>query len=721
MQRKILAAIALMMLLMFGVFNMVGMVSAAIDRDDFPRLDDLYLKEASDEEHMISMATGGEVDTAMDIRDPDNVELLQGAPYNWKINAEPGYGIHITNVNCRPYYPDSAGEKVDYYGRGPGDSGFPLNVTELRFALKLLISGSQMATWVADVFDWTQVPLDTVITTAHGDWYNSEMTVYGYEPELALDVLNGAGWFNDTADAAAAAALPGHEHWVAHGGADGEWYNINPDIGPTVQLRQIRVVCCIEAVASTSAISIREFEAWDSFFGANSTGHHYFIDESLSWTFTELIYMTFWDRHYDLSSHGWSLGKNPDYAYDFFHPDVDVCYGDNGPGLTGFPEVEAKEFAVKFGRWPNGTFVTMEEMKDILWELQEDLYYLEPFMVTYQSVYANAFAPGLKCQIRSSGYGSDNWWTYNWMYWPDDLTKTSMNPVNPGPVTSLNPGYVSTVYDHEVTDRLMDGFWDVNLFTHADFPWAVCNLFEGSTPEFWSDEGLGVQYGQKITWRLRPGIYWHFGREFVASDAVFAYETMCNLSLAQYAMIVTTYIKAEIHDTYTFSIYMNATGPWIAYDYAGTAMFGFAPEVWAGWWGDPTGAEAWKPENDNFDDFTGQTGHGDLTCLVGTGPFIFVDRNEITGVSHVTANRPDAVWTGNPGYWAKDFLREDIDFNGVVEIYDAIYHFADYWAEPGDPNWNHGRCDIRHDYVIDIYDGIRIQNHYWYVTLPPCP
>jgi len=53
----------------------------------------------------------------------------------------------------------------------------------------------------------------------------------------------------------------------------------------------------------------------------------------------------------------------------------------------------------------------------------------------------------------------------------------------------------------------------------------------------------------------------------------------------------------------------------------------------------------------------------------------------------------------------------DIDFNGTVDILDAILLANAFDSKPEDPNWNPS-ADINNDETIDIYDAITLANHY---------
>jgi hypothetical protein len=537
-----------------------------------------------------------------------------------------------------------------------------------------------MKSWVSEIFDWTQIPLDTVITPSHGYWYNSEMEVYGYRPDIAYEVLTANGWSNSTG------------HWLT------------PD---DTELRHVYVLCAIEAEHSTAAISMRECAAWNAFFGDHSDGDPYFVDESIAVTFNTLIDITFYDRDFDISSHGWSLGKNPDYLYDFFSPEVDVPWGDNACGFSD-PEIDEKEYAVKNWRWTNGTYITeLQDMIDLVWDVQADLYTVEPFLVTYCSVYVNAYKPDVASWSESLGYGSDISWTYNYIGWA--ASGTSIRMCVSSDINTLNPGWVSTVYDHQVIDRVEDALWEVEPVNHVDLMWASSDW----SMEAWSDEEIGVEYGQMVEFIIRPNIYWQDGQLFDANDVKFAYEFIANLSLAQYADIVSTYVSSTVVDSTTIDVYMNCTGLWYIYAYAAAGAY-FPPQIWAGFMGDAAGAEAFKPWRENYDTFTESSGHNGLTCLIGIGAWIFVEWDEVTtNVVHLIANRPNAMWTGNPGWFAANWYTELSPYNNLppgntdwdldvdqFDFWDFCAAFINYYGA--------GVMNIWHDYdcngVINQFD-----------------
>jgi hypothetical protein len=56
-------------------------------------------------------------------------------------------------------------------------------------------------------------------------------------------------------------------------------------------------------------------------------------------------------------------------------------------------------------------------------------------------------------------------------------------------------------------------------------------------------------------------------------------------------------------------------------------------------------------------------------------------------------------------------IHGDINWDGIVDIFDAILLAAAYGSKPGDSNWN-AIADANGDQTVDIYDAIVLANNY---------
>lgn len=231
--------------------------------------------------------------------------------------------------------------------------------------------------------------------------------------------------------------------------------------------------------------------------------------------------------------------------------------------------------------------------------------------------YYYAFKPGLNYFPESLNY--DNNWMYGLLYW-DNASKTSANIHVPGPIQSLNPGWARSAYEWQVLNRLYDRLIAVDPITNEDIPWAA----KSWKVDLWSSPGEGVQYGQKINFKLQTGIMWHDGTPVDASTIKWNWDFIANIKMPAYYEVWKDYIRTEIVNQFEVNVYVNSTNPWILYDLAGTALL-FPPHIWNKFWGDPNGAKNFKPW---------ETGE-----LIGTGPWVFKGWDTVANKTHVTANK----------------------------------------------------------------------------------
>jgi peptide/nickel transport system substrate-binding protein len=662
----------------------------ALGRYEFPRLDEAIGVVSYPEATAMGRARAGEIDNMMGMINPDNVEELKNV-YGWSISANPGFHMCYLGINCRPYtletsgQPSSGGTTAPYGVRPPGTPLYPLNITEFRYALHLLI-GSQKTDWIAALYRFINVRLDTTIPPASVFWFNPDLPPVPYDPVQAFNVLRDAGFSNAT----------------------GVWLMPNG-----VELRKIYVMSPVEAPPSVTLTGYC-VDAWNSFFGLGSDGQPYFIHTPIA--FYDIIDFAFINRDHDIYFLCWGLGRNPDYLYDFFHPDVDIPDGSNSPGLS-YPPLNDLIFAIKYWRWPNGTLVTTtEDMKKIVYQAQSFLYVMTPYIPLYSRKYHNAYAPGLKGWVESLGYGSNNGYTYNWIYWAKtpgepDPTKPSWRFHISGPLSALNPITSTSAYDWQVLNRLLDGLLDVSPFTHEDILWAAKDWIPKGGYEAYSNATEGVQYGMKVTFKLRSGITWHDGEPVDANTLKWNFEFITSIEAPRYYDIWANYIRSVVTAPDTIEIYINATGLWLVYSFAGSCLlvpphiYGPMGPVDADKDGTVTYAEvkAFKPYE------TPHPTKPELTCLIGTGAWIFKEWDKLTNTVRLIENK---------NYFAYKFMREDFNFDGIVNIKDLAAVARAFGATPTHPRWLYGQCDIIEDEIVNIKDLATVAKKFGQTTLP---
>jgi ABC-type transport system substrate-binding protein len=670
-------------------------VYADVDLDNFPRLDNLFLKISYPEATAMVAARAGELDNMVGMIDADNVDELS-LNMSWSISASPGFHMCYMGINCRDNPPVLGGGEpympgAPYGNRTPSFELYPLNESDFRFALNVLI-GCRKTAWISTLYRFINVRLDTNVPPANVYYFNTAVPPVVTNETLAYEVLTDPSGLNMT-------------------NSTGNW--IMPDGS---ELRPLYVISPAEAPPSVALAGLVT-QAWNDFFGSASAAGPYHGTGEYFYNYAESFYgeveWVFMNRDFDIYMLCWGLSKDPDYLYWFFHPDTDFYDGWNSPGLrTPDNSLEDKLYACAYWEWPNGTAVIgREAMRDIVFDIQWDLYFLVPYIPLYSRAYHNAYAPGVYGWIESLGYGSNNFFTKNFIHWTD-LTEVNMTYHETGPVNTLNPAITSSAYEADVLSVVLDGGILTNPFTHETENWMLSawnyDRFNGTTPT--GDYCDGTE----LNMTLRPGITWHDGYPFTTEDIVWNYEYAANTTSArQLYFIGTTYVNSTVASDYQMTVWFNATGLFNVETYVGSIAL-LAPQIYHGM--DNTTLLAFQPWTTDYVTHTGDpnyptnTTYPGLTCLIGTGPYVFVEFDDPSQVIWLTAYR-------GSGYWAP-FLREDTNIDGVVDITDIVDGIADFGSQPGHPRWSYGKSDVNADYVCDISDIVSIISKFGSVTLP---
>jgi hypothetical protein len=316
---------------------------------DYPRLDTIYMVLAYPRTYAMEKARACEIDNFIGAIVADDVRELT-EDYGWSISANTGFHMCNLGVNCRVTCPDSAGAWWDYHGRTVGFPLYPLELSQFRMALEIIVSGFKTA-WIASIYEFINVRIDQVVPPANEYWFNPCITEYESDWAVAEAMLVGAGFTWDIGPDATPHTTD--DTWMM---PNGDWlWNPNLTWGgkfhseryagycsaPGEDTYGIFVICPGPGLATTSyQISMLHASKWNEFFcgsntcvGCTAESPLLFLDDYQD-TYDPLIIMPFYDRDYDIYMLCWGLGRNPDYLYDFFHPDVDLFGGDNSPGLV---------------------------------------------------------------------------------------------------------------------------------------------------------------------------------------------------------------------------------------------------------------------------------------------------------------------------------------------------------------------------------------------------
>lgn len=623
---------------------------------DFPRLNEIYMIEAYPSDVAMDKVKAGEIDTFVGAIRRDQVEELNAS--GWNISMNPGFHMCYLGINCRDATPNSSGVYSDYHGRTPGFELYPLNISAFRWALHLLIGDRKEALIKEGFMDPREyepinVRLDTVVPPANKFWFSQDIPPVPYDPVEAYNVLTAAGFSNDTG------------YWVCPNG------------------QEMRHMYVIELISLCPPPLIQDcVKIWNSFFGKMSDGMTDYFEWDPIDTITVGLDIIFGNRDFDIYYLGWLLTREPNYLFDLFHPsmdrsmDIEAEWGKqvNIVGLD-YPPLNRLLYMLKYGEDPDThrLITDINEMRQICYDAQWHLYNQTPYIPLYSRNYVNLYKPGLTSWVESSGYGSASHhlelpWTYCSIHWEGTPVGGSINWHVPGNVETFNPGIAKWSYEWTVLNRLYDSLIAVNPYTHEDMPWAALYW----TMEPYINETENVPNGMVAKFWLRNDLYWHDGLHVTAQDVKWNWDFIKKMGetghFTQLREVWSTYIKSKVIHDYLVEVYINTTGLWKVYNYAENALK-FPKIIWEPFWNDPEGAEAFKPWDITYQDWTGNPPPADkpyLKCLIGTGPFWLDYWNEID-TAHLIKNVnywvPPLTATANiqspflaPGKWMTVYI-----------------------------------------------------------------
>jgi len=346
MKKNILVSIAVALVVLL-VAN-VGVGFASGSSWDYPRIDTLYEVIAYPYTYSLEKAKACEMDTYYSAIRTVEVETLKNPPYGWSVSMNPGFHMCYLGPNCRPYTPESSGKWWNYHGRTPGFPLYPLNISQFRLALELMV-GCLKDTWLPEIFGYINVRLDQCVPPANEFWFNPYIPPYPYNFELAEQVLLGAGFQWDYGPDGMPHTTD--DKWVCPNGMvlwdgtrTGPWKSdryAGYITAPGEDAYGFWVMPPGTGLAPTSyEIAMRHARQWNKFFcgvedvkPASTTGPNYLFMDDATNSYDQLIRVPFYNRDHDLYFLCWGLGREPDYLYDFFCSDVDIEGGDNSPGL----------------------------------------------------------------------------------------------------------------------------------------------------------------------------------------------------------------------------------------------------------------------------------------------------------------------------------------------------------------------------------------------------
>lgn len=601
-----------------------------------PFIDDLYIVAIENAETAVASLRTGEIQGIIGLQQPEAIYDLIADGY--RVIMPTSFGQQFITMNCKI--------------RPTSDTNFRRALAHL-FPKEYLVE-----TYLGPAGDVAH----SALSRAFGPYYNPEVTRYDYDPEQAQTILDNAGFTVDSETG----------------------IRIDPTTGQPLEPITLlyRDIVPFKYVAPRFATEMRN---------VNIPVDDLLVDRN-TWINRVLL-----ERSYHIEVQGGQEARVPgDYLYQLYHSDNDVEWGYNWAGVLSETEVQSQ-----LDELIETSLYSLNEatMIDATLQIQEILADYVPRIPFYDIRYPTAYVPELmgimdypqfldshlnelRLQYRSGAGG---------------IVRIA-HSIHGDTLSVLSSRYaISRWMVGLVTDGAVGmGVVGLNPYTYEAMPWIAVDW----NAEPW-EAAPGVA-GQKTTIWLKEGILWHDNVEFTANDIEFALWYLQNKQVPGALKIWQPLVDINVVNPYQIEIYHNTTSLFmirLLNEYMAT----IPKHVWnddVTMYGEPAGLSGIQ---DGYDYGVGdpltfrpwEVSHpsvSGLTCLIGTGPFIFKD-----GVwgdyLHFEANRD----------YFKRMLLTDINIDFKVNIIDISTTAKAFATTPGDARWN-VIADVNGDSQVNIID-----------------
>lgn len=495
-----------------------------------PRIDKLCMVIIANPDAQILAAEKGDVDILSDLTRPTDIDRLSR---NQKLEMSLARGFHAFFLLLN----NKSGPWID---------------KEVRRAAALAIDRNNI---VRTIYSGYCEPINSWLPPV-SPWALPESSRTIYDPAAARDLLKKLGY-----------------SWDLRG------ILVSPDGKP---LKKLKLLTPLARVAPTTAEMAEQI--------ADSLHAVGFPVEVEPMDFSALVSKL--DRKdYSMAVLAWSMGRNPDSLYSFYHSSMDVEGGYNVTG-THDKRLDAALVRLRFAKDRAAAERASVECQRLLADIV-------PSVPIYSRFSVSVISKRWKNVLTTDKITADNMWTLM-MAEPVEGKKRRMNMVLTEEPRSMNPFTASSGYTWQVLSMIYEALLGTDPFTLNDMP---------ALAESWSvkTEGSGDAARTVLTYKLAKGLRWNDGSPLTAADVKATIEFLKKNEVPRYLDMVKDVRSVSVTDG-SIVVRMSGVSYWYLDNIGGIPIFPKnvlgAIKDWQNW--NPMDkADAYGP-------------HG----LVGCGPFM---------------------------------------------------------------------------------------------------
>lgn len=518
-----------------------------------PKIKDLYMVIIRDPDAQVLAIEKGDIHVLGDITRPVDVERLSRNPELDLSLAQAFHGFFLGfNIRRSPW-----------------------NRKELRHAAWMAIPRERI---VRDLFSGYAAPLASFLPPA-SPYYAKDLPVPPQDLEGARRILEKNGWSRDS-------------------------IGILIPPGSDTPLETMKLLSPTAQVAPTTAELVTRIVA-----SLNSIGIPLEVDPM---DFSTMI-ARLNDHDFDSYVLAWSMTRDPDSLFAFYHSSMDIKGGYNIPGIHD-PELDRALEALR--QAPDE--ISAREAAELSQRILADRL---PVIPIYSRYSIASVSKQWKDPVKTKVTTADNTWSLLNME-PADGVDSPLYWCLAEEPRALNPFSGGSAYDWQVMGIIYDSLLAIAPDSLEDIPW-LAREWEVETLE---EDG---NRRTRLTFKLREDVLWQDGEQFTGEDVKATIEFMKSNNIPRYLDNVRDVLKIELPDKHTVQITMKGVSYWYLHNIGGLPI---VPEhIIRG----ITDWKNWQPSKQE------NPVNSDLTQLTGTGPFIF---REYRRGEYVRFSRNDNFW-----------------------------------------------------------------------------